>query len=111
MPPVDSGCDGARVVEVERVLGQRDGSVTEAGRMKPSARDGHAVRARRARTMRRRKTKSGSDERERAQAETRAAQKRTREVIGVTRMQVEMVGTPRGVPLACSRGASGVPSA
>jgi len=26
------------VVEVERVLGQRDGSVTEAGRMKPSAR-------------------------------------------------------------------------
>ena len=38
MPPVDSGCDGARVVEVERVLGQRDGSVTEAGRMKPSAR-------------------------------------------------------------------------
>lgn len=62
--------------------------------------------------MRRRKTKSGSttidDE---PQAETRAAQKRTREVVGVTRMQVEMVGTPRGVPLACSRGASGVPSA
>ena len=56
-------------------------------------------------------TKSGSDERERAQAETRAAQKRTREVVGVTRMHVEMVGTQRGVPLSCSRGASGVLSA
>ena len=33
-----SGCDGARMVEAERVSGQRDGSVTEAARMKPSAR-------------------------------------------------------------------------
>ena len=105
----ESGRGGARIGSARR---KRDGSRADEAQR---ARDGHAVRARRARTMRRRKTKSGStttdDERERAQAETRAAQKRTREVVGVTRMQVEMVGTPRGVPLACSRGASGVPSA
>jgi hypothetical protein len=36
----------------------------------------------------------------------RADRKRTREVVGVTRMHVEMVGTPRGVPLVRSFGAS-----
>ena len=39
-------------------------------------------------------------------AEMRADRKRTREVVGVTRMHVEMVGTPRGVPLVRSFGAS-----
>lgn len=41
----DSGCDGARVVEAESVLGQQDGSVKEAARMKPSARATGARRA------------------------------------------------------------------
>jgi hypothetical protein len=41
-------------------------------------------------------------------AEMRADRKRTREVVGVTRIHVEMVGTPRGVPLVRSFGASGV---
>lgn len=107
-PLDDSSCDGARMVEAERVSGQRDGSVTKDARMKPSARATGMLcasgRAHRAFRM----TETRSEPTHCAVAEMRAERKRTREVVGVTRMHVEMVGTPRGVPLVRSFGASGV---
>ena len=97
------------MVETERVSGQPDGSVTEDARMKPSARatgmlsaSGQGYRAFRS------KRHAGSEEAQGVVAEMRADRKRTREVVGVTRIHVEMVGTPRGVPLVRSFGASGV---
>ena len=96
------------MVEAERVSGQRDGSVTKDARMKPSARATGMLcasgRAHRAFRM----TETRSEPTHCAVAEMRADRKRTREVVGVTRMHVEMVGTPRGVPLVRSFGASGV---
>ena len=94
------------MVEAERVSGQRDGSVTKDARMKPSARATGMLcasgRAHRAFRM----TETRSEPTHCAVAEMRADRKRTREVVGVTRMHVEMVGTPRGVPLVRSFGAS-----
>ena len=94
----ENGRGGARIGSARR---KRDERRADDARR---ARDGHALRVRSSGT--RVALHCGSQKTQGAVAEMRADRKRTREVVEVTRMHVEMVGTPRGVPLVRSFGAS-----